>query len=249
MIPRRALALMLALIAAPLPAQDARRGGRSADQRGFFTDPADIITTELAFARLAQAKGQWTALRDTAAPGAQLFDPLITHGQPARAADFLRSRADPPAAVAWQPHQVWESCDGSFAVTRGAWQRGGTAGYFITIWQRQPRGTYKWVVTQGDILPTPLPPADFIDAKLADCPQRARRALDEDGARRGPRPPAPARRAPGAPPSDYVTGHSGDGTLEWATQVGADGGRTFILQMQHDGRLHEMLRATVKPRA
>ncbi|WP_216074412.1 hypothetical protein, partial [Acinetobacter baumannii] len=33
-------------------------------------NPSDIVRAELAFARLAREKGQWTAFRETAAPDA-----------------------------------------------------------------------------------------------------------------------------------------------------------------------------------
>ena len=78
-------------------------------------NPSEIVATEIAFARAAQAKGQWTAFRDYAADNAVMFVP-----QPVAAKDWLKGRANPPRAVAWQPHSVWMSCDGSMAVSKGA---------------------------------------------------------------------------------------------------------------------------------
>ena len=130
-------------------------------------NPSAVIAAELAFARLAQDKGQWTAFRATAAPDAEMFVP-----QRVRAQDWLRGRADPPVSVKWQPHRVWSSCDGSLAVTTGAWQRPGATGAFTTVWARQADGSYRWVLDHGQPLAAALPAPDMIEAKVADCAGR-----------------------------------------------------------------------------
>ena len=38
-------------------------------------DPSAVVSAELAFARLAQEKGQWTAFRETASDAAIMFTP------------------------------------------------------------------------------------------------------------------------------------------------------------------------------
>ena len=86
-----------------------------------------------------------------------------------RAQDWLRGRADPPAAVKWQPHRVWSSCDGSLTVTTGAWQRADVTGAFTTVWARQADGSYRWVLDHGQPLAAALPAPDMIEAKVADC--------------------------------------------------------------------------------
>ena len=102
----------LALLGAPAIARD-RRDNRDGNGNA---NPSAVIAAEVAFAQLAQAKGQWTAFRTTATKDAVMFVPQMAYAQA-----FLNGRADPAAAVKWQPHQVWSSCDGSLAVTRGAW--------------------------------------------------------------------------------------------------------------------------------
>ena len=77
---------------------------------------------------------------------------------------WLKGRANPPQAVQWQPSTVWISCDGSAGVTFGAFQGNG-AGWFSTVWQRQKKGDYKWVLDQGGDLAAPLAGADFITGK------------------------------------------------------------------------------------
>jgi hypothetical protein len=169
-------------------------------------NPSAIVATELAFARTAQEKGQWTAFRDYAAADALMFVP-----QPVAARDWLRKRPDPPAAVKWQPYAVWMSCDGSLAVSKGAWQRpDGSNGYFTTVWRRQNDGSYKWVLDQGDALARPLPAPEMISGQVADCSR--------------PTPPTIPAAAAGV---DQRVGWSDDRTLQWIVDVRPDNSRRF----------------------
>ena len=94
-------------------------------------NPSAIIAAEIAFNRLAQEKGQWTAFRETAAKDAVMFVPEVVLAQ-----EWLKGRTDPPKSVTWQPHKAFMSCDGRTGVTTGAWQRpDGSVGYFTTVWQ------------------------------------------------------------------------------------------------------------------
>lgn len=217
-------ASLLALAA--VPALAGNRGNQRDNQRSGigYANPSAVIATEIAFARLAQDKGQWTAFRAMAARDAVMFMP-----RPVYAQDFLKGKADPAQADRWQPHQVWSSCDGSLAVTRGAWQSpGGTTGYFTTVWQRQKDGRYKWVLDQGDPLPTPLDAPEMIAAKVADCPAGYR---PEHAAR----PRAGKGRLPALDPAQ-LTGRSADGTLQWDVTISADGARRFVLTVVMDGK-------------
>jgi hypothetical protein len=207
---KRALfGLMAASIAlSPTLARD-REPGRS------YANPSAVIAAEIAFAKLAQEKGQWTAFRATATKDAAMFAPQLVLTQ-----DFLKKKADPPVAVKWQPHQVWSSCDGSLAVTRGAWQRPDSTGYFTTVWQRQKDGKYKWVLDQGEALPMPLDAPDMIVAKVADCPPGFRGKTSKP-----PKlPPAPLDPA-------HRSGKSDDGTLTWDVTVTPEGARRFVVTM------------------
>ena len=217
--PILALAL-LALPGAPAVARD-RRDNHDGNGNA---DPSAVVAAEVAFAQLAQAKGQWTAFRATATKDAVMFVPQMAYAQA-----FLNGKADPAAAVKWQPHQIWSSCDGSLAVTRGAWQRpDGSTGYFTTVWQRQKNLQYKWVLDQGEALPMPLDEPEMIAAKVADCPtgyrpERAPKPKDFKGSLT---PLDPARRA----------GMSLDGTLGWDVTVTADGARHFVVTMTSQGK-------------
>ena len=212
--------IALALIGAPALARD-RRDNRDGNGNA---NPSAVVTAEVAFAQLAQAKGQWTAFRATATKDAVMFVPQMAYAQ-----GFLAGKPDPAAAVKWQPHQVWSSCDGSLAVTRGAWQRAdGSTGYFTTVWQRQKNLSYKWVLDQAETLPMPLDGPEMIAAKVADCPagyrpERAAKPKDFKGS---------------LLPLDLAhrSGVSLDGTLGWDVTVMPDGARRFVVTMTSDGK-------------
>lgn len=167
-------------------------------------NPSEVIAAELAFARLAQEKGQWAAFRATAVEGAEMFVP-----QRVKAADWLKGRAEPAVAVTWQAHAVWSSCDGSYAVTRGGWQRPDASGTFATIWQRQKNGAFKWIADMSLISDGPAAAPEMIAARVAECKARPTSS------------PLVA-----VADSDWQTGSSVDGTLHWGIGVGRLGGRT-----------------------
>lgn len=231
-----ALAALSLAFAAPAGAEPPRR------RPGPGTaNPSALIAAEIAFARAAREKGQWTAFRTFADENAVMFVP-----QPVLARSWLKGRKDPPAAVQWQPYQVWMSCDGTAGLTKGAWQRAdGSVGYFTTIWKRQKKGDYRWVLDQGDSLKTPLPEPDMLSAVVADC-VRGRR----DGP---PQPPPPSQ--PETPevklraaPADGA-GQSDDGTLRWTYHVGPDNARTLAVSLRKGANMAEVLSLSVAAEA
>ncbi len=215
-------AAALLLLAASASAQDRRMlpGG------GEWANPGAVVAAEIAFAQAAQAKGQWTAFAESATADAVMFVPQMTWAQA-----WLKGRANPPAAVRWQPHEVWSSCDGSLAVTHGAWQGGkGGNGWFTTVWQRQNNGKYRWVLDHGDALEAALPAPEMVAAHVADCPARgpgAMRAKLVKLPKVGKLPPLDAARR---------TGRSNDGTLSWDVAVTPAGARTLTVFWTKDGR-------------
>ena len=231
---KRVLACMaLAVLLASPGAQaqersDGARPGRpegagGPPRRRGYANPSGVIAAELAFARLAQEKGQWTAFLATSTPEAEMFVP-----QRVLAQTWLKRRPNPPATLKWQPHAVWSSCDGSYAVTQGAWQgAGGKTGIFTTVWQRQPKkGDYRWVVDIGSGLDKPLEAPEAIMALVADC----------DG------PDLPV--SPGTPPQagdDAKTAVSRDGSLRWMSTVRADGSRRLVVTMRSQGAAKDVV--------
>jgi hypothetical protein len=199
-------------------------------------NPSAIVAAELAFARAAQEKGQWTAFADYATDDAVMFVP-----EAVRAKTWLKGRANPAEAVRWQPHQVWASCDGTLAASKGAWQRpDGSTGYFTTLWSRQRNGAYKWVLDQGDSVAQPLEAPAMIGGTVADCPARTNRF------ERGERLPSATLTAPAC---DAGTcrggGASADGTLVYGYSVAPSGARELTVQLRQQGEMREILRSDV----
>lgn len=217
-------AASLAAIALPGSAPQARPHG----QMGGYANPSAVIAAEIAFAQLAQEKGQWTAFRATSAPDAVMFVPQMAYAQ-----QWLKDRADPAVAVKWQPHAVWSSCDGSVVVSHGAWQRPGSTGWFTTVWQRQPKGDYKWVLDHGDALDAPLTAPEFLSAPVADCPDAKER---RHSAATSPPEPVKTKDLPVLDPA-LREGRSSDGTLTWRMTVGPDGARHFTASIRRNGAI------------
>ncbi len=228
----------LALLALAVPAAWAQNGPggpppRGGGRLGGYANPSAVIAAEIAFAQLAQAKGQWTAFRETAAADAVMFAPAMVPAQV-----WLKNRANPPVAVAWQPHQVWSSCDGATMVTTGAWQRGDKNGWFTTVWQRQDKGGYRWVFDHGDEARVPLAAPEMIAGRVADCPER--RAGERPGGplpARQDRPAKPAKTPPVPFDPARREGRSQDGTLTWRVTAAPDGTHDFTAQLLIDGRM------------
>lgn len=211
--------LLLVAFAGPASAEQRRSSLRP------VANPGAVIARELEFAQAARNKGQWTAFREFAAQDAVMFVPQMV-----RAQDWLKDRPDPAVAVRWQVHQVWSSCDGSLAVSTGAWQGQDRIGRFTTIWQRQDDGRYKWVYDHGETLAEPTPVPEMIPARVADCPDRgARRARDKD------------RTAPTVFDPLHRAGRSDDGTLRWTVTAGAVGGHALSVEWTKDEEVRSLL--------
>lgn len=173
-----------------------------------IAEPGKVVATELAFARLAREQGQWTAFAEYAAGNGVMFVP-----QPVNAKDWLKGRENPMQAATWQPREVWSSCDGSLAFSRGAWRHPDSdPGFFLTLWQRQVDGEYRWTLNDSDYLAEPLTEPEMIGTKTAKC---------------GELPPPSAQ--PSGPP--HLGGESNDGTLRWTAETDSDCRRTITVSL------------------
>lgn len=196
-------AVTLSLVAGCAQGPDPRK-------RPLAANPSAYVAAEIAFARLAQEKGQWTAFRETSAPDAVMFVP-----QRVKARDWLKAQANPAEAVKWQPHAVYVSCDGNAGATTGAWQKGSGNGYFTTVWLRDPiSGKINWVLDHGDALTAPRAAPDFIESKQAKC---------------GSRPAVPIEA--GDEGDDMAVGLSPDQTLSWTSTVHPDQSRRLVIRL------------------
>lgn len=173
----------------------------------YQPDPSSVFAAEIAFNRMAQQKGQWTAFRETAADDAIMFVP-----QKVLAKAWLKGRADPPQPVRWSPSMIHVSCDGNLAASTGNWTRpDGSVGYFTTIWRRDRNGAWKWILDHGDTLAAAREGADVLTGKVASCKRRTQ----------GDRPAPPvAGKAP--PPADE--------SLIWSADAATDGSRRVIVR-------------------
>ena len=254
--------IMLALAGCASPAER-QRDMRARQAESFLqrlpsiADPGKVAATDIAMARAASDDGQWTAMRENAAPGAAML--LASGAQDA--GSYLSSRPDPLQAVQWAPTQVWSSCDGMLAVSFGVTQDpGGVIGTYLRVWQWRRGGSYRWtysVATPDVPQPPPPPPElepdentivvaalDAIQARTADCPAG-------DGARRRPVADAPPqgereRRRNRPEPEPEETGNvltqSPDGTLAWrVAQLGEERWQV-VVDWQRDGSWQEAVR-------
>lgn len=196
----------------------------------FQPDPSSVIAAEIAFNRLAQEKGQWTAFRETAADDAVLFVP-----QRVVAKDWLKTQADPPASISWAPSVVYVSCDGNLAASTGNWKRPDvSAGYFTTLWRRDKKGRWQWILDHGDRLATPREAPEFLTGKVATCKRDARPEA--------PPPPTVPGGKPGkdAPPPDE--------SLVWSADVATDGSRQVRVKMWTGAAYETIIDDRVKAR-
>ncbi len=204
----------------------ASSGGRPADRERFQriagkpnANPSEIVKAELAFARLAREEGQWTAFRKTATEDAVMFVPNLTNAQ-----QWLKGKADPKEAVDWQPHRITMSCDGSMAVSTGAWQAAnGSTGKFYTIWQKQnaedrrvrgKESEWKWVFDHGFAVDEPLQEPDFVETEVAACDSK----------------PSP-RMTVSTSATRNTRGQSTDASLWWSAIENADGRRLLSVSI------------------
>ncbi len=132
-------------------------------------NPSAVVAAEIAFAKMARDKGQWTAFRDTADKDA---DHVPAAGDQC-AALVKRAQGSAQDHCLQQPGRVFTACDGSYAISTGPWQRpDGSTGTFITLWRQQSDGSYKWVLDFGSTKAFGADAEDGIEAKIADCPAR-----------------------------------------------------------------------------
>ncbi|BBC71128.1 conserved hypothetical protein [Altererythrobacter sp. B11] len=193
-------------------------------------DPTAAIAADIAFAQLAQREGQWKAFRKTAADDAVLFAP-----GPVPAKGWLEKQPEPAQSVAWQPHSVISSCDGTLAATFGAaqWPDGKQSEY-VTVWQRKREKSrdrdseYKWVLDSGDFVEQAPKRPEFVQTQVADCKT----------------PP----KASAAPAGGMLSRAADDGTLRY-DYVAAPGGGVLTLSWWDGTEFREAYRQQLAPSA
>ena len=195
--------------------------------------PSTIVAAELAFSRAARERGQWTAFRMFLAPGALL------HGRngPFPIEPWLATQTDPPAAVQWEPRAVAMSCDGALAVSQGRLTTPeGLVGNFVTVWERQADGEYRYTFDAGGLdVPQPPPRKQFEDGNIVVTAIDSVKGLVATCPRGGSAPPPP----PAIPVGEEGKADarlSRDGTLRWRWEHRADGTRYAAADYFYEGR-------------
>jgi ketosteroid isomerase-like protein len=119
---------------------------------------AELVKMEKDFCTMASEQGVPAAFAHFAAPDAAFFDvdPREHRGQEAvrlRLADF-----PPNAKLTWAPLQVDVAASGDLGYTWGRYefrspgadgQERVGSGFYLTIWKRQPDGSWKFVIDTG----------------------------------------------------------------------------------------------------
>jgi hypothetical protein len=238
---RLAVLMALALIPAPGVARERGHGhghGTFGEhERPGYANPTALIAAEIAMSQLAKQKGQWKAMRDNAAPDAEMFEP-----GPVKALDWLKRRDEPPTATSWNPRAVWMSCDGSYGVVAGGYSTGDQTGRYAAVWQRQDKGDYKWLLRQQLPGQAAAGDPDMLAATVADCARQERRGGDSVKKK------SPAKR-PAAPPVEAQSGWSADRTLYWRADKDASGEPTLLVSIRKDGAMRTVLGEGSGPQA
>lgn len=155
------------------------------------SSPIDtMVETERAFARASKEKGSNTAFRDFIADDGILFRPKAVKGK-----EWLI--ANPPPAsdkrpwLHWEPSFAFMTRRGDMGYTFGPWQYRADVkdaepvafGHFLTVWQKQPDGSWKFAVDLGISHPKPSSPTPSL--KMLDMYVSTSRAVSVNRERAG----------------------------------------------------------------
>jgi len=158
----------------------------------------EMVQTEHAFARMALEKNTHDAFMAYIADDGLLFRNGAVNGK-----KWMLDHPSPPSdkrpLLAWQPILGMAAASGDFGFTTGPWQskpdindeKPSAYGHFVTVWKKQPDGSWKFVVDLGISHPEAVGPAKLwqpeskkSDAKLKEVDVAAARndLLAEDRA-------------------------------------------------------------------
>lgn len=129
-----------------------------------------VMNADRAFNAMAQQKGAANAFAAYAAPTAMTFErqPEPIRG-PQAIGKFMAEEFAEGGKLAWQPKEALASRDGTMATTWGRWaftdkdDKGQPIvinGSYITVWQKQGDGSWKYThdMGQSDLPPEPKEP-------------------------------------------------------------------------------------------
>jgi len=116
----------------------------------------EMVKTEQAFSKMAADKNTREAFMTFIADDGLLFRPGAVNGK-----KWMLEHPVPPSdkkpLLAWQPNFAGMSASGDMGFTTGPWEakpdvndpKPSAYGHFVTVWKKQPDGTWKFVVDLG----------------------------------------------------------------------------------------------------
>jgi ketosteroid isomerase-like protein len=116
----------------------------------------DMVRTEQAFSKMAEEKNARDAFMAFIADDGLLFRPGAVNGK-----KWMLEHPVPPSdkkpLLAWQPAFAGMSASGDLGFTTGPWEFKGDIkdqtpsgyGHFVTVWKKQPDGSWKFVADLG----------------------------------------------------------------------------------------------------
>src|SRR5262249_32122309 len=116
----------------------------------------EMVKTEQAFSKMAEEKNTRDAFMAFIADDGLLFRPGAVNGK-----KWMLEHPVPPSdkkpLLAWQPSYAGMSLSGDMGFTTGPWEfkadvkdaKPSGYGHFVTVWKKQPDGSWKFVVDLG----------------------------------------------------------------------------------------------------
>lgn len=116
------------------------------------SDLEKLVAAEKAFAQTAADKNTKAAFLEFSTDEAINFSPNAVNTK-----EFWNSRQATPALLAWTPEFADISANGVLGYTTGPWEFHPKSkenaptgfGHYVTMWQKQPDGNFKWVLDIG----------------------------------------------------------------------------------------------------
>src|SRR5215210_7880959 len=116
----------------------------------------EMVKTEQAFSRMAEEKNTRDAFLAFIADDGLLFRPGAVNGK-----KWMLEHPAPPSdkkpLLAWQPSYAGMAASGDLGFTTGPWEaksdikdeKPAGYGHFVTVWKKQPDGSWKFMVDLG----------------------------------------------------------------------------------------------------
>ena len=117
----------------------------------------EMVKTEQAFSKMAEEKTTQEAFMAFIADDGLLFRPGAVNGKKWMLEHPVPPSSDKKPLLAWQPNFAGMSASGDMGFTTGPWEskpdikdpKPSGYGHFVTVWKKQPDGTWKFVVDLG----------------------------------------------------------------------------------------------------